>query len=83
MKNFVVKDPPEYSDTLRMLETTDPDHADVFNALFEQLINNDAFLKRMIELLLNSLTVGTTKEIKAMLDAGEIEDGVIVIITDD
>lgn len=44
MSNFTVKDPPEYNDEMRMLEPTDPAHADVFNALFEQLINNDAFL---------------------------------------
>lgn len=44
MADFVVKDPPEFDPALRMLETTDPDHADVFNALFGQLVNNDAFL---------------------------------------
>ena len=32
---------------LRKLETSDPVHADVYNALFEKLINNDAFLERL------------------------------------
>lgn len=36
---------PSYNDEMRKLETTDPAHADVFNTLFQQLINNDAFLK--------------------------------------
>lgn len=44
MSNFVIKDPPEYEPALRMLETTDRVHADVFNALVGQLVNNDAFL---------------------------------------
>ena len=83
MGNFLVKEPPEFSQELKTLESTDRAHADVFNALFGQLINNDAFLKKMIELLAENLKVGTTKEIEAMLDAGKIEDGTIVIITDD
>ena len=32
---------------LRKLETSDPVHANVYNALFEKLINNDAFLERL------------------------------------
>ncbi|MCX4379250.1 MAG: hypothetical protein OSJ61_24295 [Lachnospiraceae bacterium] len=83
MPDFTVKDPPEYNDKMQMLEPTDRAHADVFNALFEKLLNNEAFLKKMIELLAENLKVGTTKEIEAMLDAGKIEDGTIVIITDD
>lgn len=44
MGNFLVKEPPEFSQELKTLEPTDRAHADVFNALFGQLINNDAFL---------------------------------------
>ncbi len=44
MANFTIKDPPEYNPELRMLEPTDPNHADVFNRLYDQLINNEAFL---------------------------------------
>ena len=40
---------PEYSDELRVLETTDPVHADVFNVLFRRLIRNDAKLKEQID----------------------------------
>ena len=32
---------------LRMIETGDPVHADVYNALFSVLINNDVFLEKM------------------------------------
>ena len=32
---------------MRKLETSDPVHANVYNALFEKLINNDAFLERL------------------------------------
>ncbi len=51
MDNFKIKDPPEYNDVLRMLETNDRARADVFNVLLEQLINNDAFLKKFLEKL--------------------------------
>ena len=44
MGNFLVKEPPEFSQELKTLESTDRAHADVFNALFGQLINNDVFL---------------------------------------
>ena len=33
-----------FNGNLRMLETTDPAHADIFNAAFRQLINNDVAL---------------------------------------
>ena len=49
MDNFKIKDPPEYNEILRMLETSDRARADVFNVLFEQLINNDAFLKKFLD----------------------------------
>ena len=32
---------------LRMIETGDPVHADVYNALFSVLINNDVFLEKL------------------------------------
>ena len=34
-----------FNEYLRMLETTDRNHADVFNELFGQLIQNDVALK--------------------------------------
>lgn len=43
--------PLDFSQALRLLETTDPAHADTFNPLFERLINNDAFLKAFAETL--------------------------------
>ncbi len=51
MSNFTIKDPPEYSDEMRMLEPTDPAHANKFNPLFEKLLNNGAFLKKAEETL--------------------------------
>ncbi len=47
MADFTIKNPPEYNPVLRQLETTDPNHADMFNALFGQLINNEAFLEEL------------------------------------
>lgn len=39
---------PVFNERMRMLETTDPGHADVFNALFGQLIQNDVALKEAV-----------------------------------
>lgn len=44
MTNFAVE--ALYNSVMRKLEPTDPAHADVFNALLQQLINNDEFLKQ-------------------------------------
>ncbi len=43
MANFKIT--KVFSDLLRKFETTDRNHADIFNAVTEQLINNDAYLK--------------------------------------
>lgn len=37
-----------FNEQLRMLETTDPAHADVFNPIFSQLIENDVSLKEAV-----------------------------------
>jgi hypothetical protein len=42
MVNFVAE--AIYNNAMRKLQTDDPGHADVFNALLQQLINNDEFL---------------------------------------
>ena len=36
----------EYLDTVHIFETTDPDHADVFNTLAKELASNIAYLKK-------------------------------------
>ena len=56
MENFTIKEPREYNELLQMLKSTDPNHADTFNVLFEQLINNDAFLKKFLEKLKETAT---------------------------
>lgn len=48
--NHTIKNPPEFTAEMRILEQEDPAHADTFNALFAQLINNDAFLKALVDL---------------------------------
>ncbi len=49
MANHVLKNPPEFNTEMRKMETTDPGHANVFNPLLEQLLNNDAFLKAIAD----------------------------------
>ena len=43
MADFDIQDPNVFSEKLRKFETTDKAHADLFNAVVEVLINNDAF----------------------------------------
>jgi hypothetical protein len=40
---------PTYQAFIRQLETTDPKHPDTWNPNYQQLINNDAYLKQEIE----------------------------------
>ena len=48
MANFEInEDQAALIRELRKLETSDPVHANVYNALFDKLINNDAFLERL------------------------------------
>ena len=56
MADFTIKNPPEYDPALRMLEPTDPNHADVFNQLYGQLINNEAFLAELARRTAQALT---------------------------
>lgn len=49
MADFEIKDPPEFSAGVRRFEVTDQAHADLFNAVTEKLINNDAYLKKEME----------------------------------
>jgi len=47
---------PDYSEYLPKLTTADRAHADVFNVLFHRLINNDAWLKAFIDVLMKATT---------------------------
>lgn len=42
---------------LRKIETSDPVHADIYNALFQQLINNDAFLERLADKMIRQAMI--------------------------
>ena len=49
MAYFEIPDSPEYNENVRKLETTDPGHADIFNAVTLALLENLAYLKGQIE----------------------------------
>lgn len=51
MAYFDIPESPKYSEEIRKFEETDPGHADVFNAVVEKLVNNDTFLKNVVETL--------------------------------
>lgn len=47
----------EVDQELRKIETSDPVHADVYNALFEKLINNDAYLERLANMMIKQTMI--------------------------
>lgn len=47
MANLETTEPAALTTELRKLETTDPGHADLFNALFSALLTNDIFLNEL------------------------------------
>ena len=42
---------------LRMIETSDPVHADIYNALFSVLINNDVFLEKLANKMVQQVMI--------------------------
>jgi len=56
MADFEIPENPEFSQQVRKFETTDPAHADLFNAVVQSLLNNDAFLKIVTEQLQQTIT---------------------------
>ena len=55
MANFEIPLTPEFSVQVRKFETTDPAHAKLFNAVTQSLLNNDAFLRNIVELLMQKI----------------------------
>lgn len=53
MANFDISG-ARFNDQLRMLETTDPVHADLMNAMFGQLINNDVAMRDAVSVFAKS-----------------------------
>lgn len=49
MANFVIPDFPEFSSEMKMIETTDRAHADLFNKVFAQFLENDAYMADQIK----------------------------------
>ena len=75
MDFFQVPESPEYSREIRKFKITDPAHADVFNHVIQALINNNIFVKNLVERLSERLiNVDNTHDMdkpvsSAMLDA--------------
>ena len=64
MENFNIPEQPEFTEELRRLQTTDEAHADVFNALFEKLIQNDVFLNNIVDKLVSKSNIIHDTEIE-------------------
>ena len=55
MSNIPVNDNPEFSQNMEALTPQTPAHADVFNAIFSQFLNNDYYLSLLVEKLAENL----------------------------
>lgn len=53
MENFEAE--PKFTEQIRKLKTTDPAHADLFNSLVGALLNNDVFIKNIVDQMLQQL----------------------------
>lgn len=67
MANLPIHEPLDFDTKLRKMETSDTDHADNWNVLYERLINNDAFLHDLIAALAGAGR--TTETVKSNYDA--------------
>lgn len=75
MSNFTIPDPPTYSNVLRMLETSDPAHADVFNPLYSRLLENEEYLKQQIETQTVSVTEkGAANGVAELDESGKVPE---------
>ncbi len=45
MADFEINNPTTFTENIRKFETTDEGHADIFNCVTSELVNNDAYLK--------------------------------------
>lgn len=67
MANHIIKEPRSFSNILRKLEISDPNHADTFNPLYETLINNDAYL----QVMKTGIFVSATEPVGVELNPGD------------
>lgn len=51
MADFPIPETPSFTENVRQFETTDPAHADLFNAVVQTLLENDVFLKKVTDAL--------------------------------
>lgn len=79
--DFTIPDNPEFSLQLRQLERTDPAAAELFNMLFLQLLQNDAALKKIIDLL--GLQKGTAGGFAELDSAGKVPSSQLPSFVDD
>lgn len=64
MAYYEISDVQEFDEKIRKLETTDRGHADVFNEIFQQVINNLVYEKREIQLLNEQLSEEIQESLK-------------------
>lgn len=76
MKEFTVKK-PGFNESIMIVETTDPAHADNVNASPKALIENDLYLKEQLEKTSREgvVTFATHDEVKAAIDEALGESG--------
>ena len=74
MDNINISSPLLFTEELRKLQTTDKAHADVFNQLFEKLLNNDIYLNRLADAMVKkeSITHEVTESNPNMIVAADV-----------
>ena len=79
MKKYTVEN-PEFNESIMIVETTDPAHADNVNASPKALIENDLYLKKQVKeaqeaVKEGAVTFATHEEVKTAIDEALGESG--------
>lgn len=69
-------DSPEFSETLNIVEPTDPVHADLVNGINKGLFKNTLVIKKQVDEVQNSCAKGSGIEFS-------IKNGILTVIYDD
>lgn len=84
MAKFQIPSEPSFSALMRKLEVTDPAHADLFNGMFQQLLENDVYNNKKAEM--ESFIMNPVEGIRYQLGVDEqgvflqeVVDGVVYL----
>ena len=71
MAYYEISDVQNFNEKIRKLESTDRAHADIFNEIFQQIINNQVYEKKEMQLLNEQLSEQIQESLRITGDVNE------------